>query len=143
LKFWQSLVDPRSASPIGLGYLKEKMDSRTSFGLLRKLFAVALLLAAFQLVGVQRAGAITFTPVFTFDPAISSAVQQQQQQATNEALANFAKYFQPSRINVRVVFSFKTSATPVLWARAARPGSISGIAFISPRRSLIFSPTTI
>jgi hypothetical protein len=83
------------------------MDSRTSFGLLRKFFAVAFLVAAFLVAGVQPADAITFTPVYTFDPATSSAVQQQQQQATNEALTNFAKYFQPSGITVRVDFSFK------------------------------------
>lgn len=82
------------------------MDSLTSFRLIR-FFSAAFLAAAFQLLGLRTAGALTFTPVFTVDPATPAAVQQQQQQATTEAVNNFAKYFQPSGINLRVDFTFR------------------------------------
>ena len=64
-------------------------------------------IATIQLAAVATASALTFTPVFTFDPATPPAVQQQQQQATTQALTNLAKFFQPSNITVRVEFQFK------------------------------------
>ncbi|MDQ3201293.1 MAG: hypothetical protein M3Q94_03880 [Pseudomonadota bacterium] len=63
--------------------------------------AVALLFA-----GIASTQAISFTPVFTFDPNTTPTVRQQQQQATTDALNNLAKYFQPSNITLRVDFKF-------------------------------------
>src|SRR3954466_5356167 len=60
-----------------------------------------------QLIALATASALTFTPVFTFDPATTPVVQQQQQQATTQALTNLARFFQPSNITVRVQFQFK------------------------------------
>lgn len=79
------------------------MASHLSLKPCRKLFLAAL----FVVLGITSANALTFTPVFTFDPATPPAVQQQQQQATTEALNNLAKYFQPSNIAVRADFKFR------------------------------------
>ncbi len=79
------------------------MASHLSLKLRRPLFLAAL----FVVLGLTSANALTFTPVFTFDPATPPAVQQQQQQATTEALNNLAKYFQPSNITVRADFKFR------------------------------------
>src|SRR6266404_1092580 len=83
------------------------MDSHVSVKLLRKTFCGVLLIIVIQLAAVATARALGFAPVFTFDPATPAAVQQQQQQATTEALTNLAKYFQPSNITVRVDFKFR------------------------------------
>lgn len=79
------------------------MASNLSLKLRRKL----LLAALFAVLSFTSANALTFTPVFTFDPATPPAVQQQQQQATTDALNNLAKYFQPSNITVRADFKFR------------------------------------
>jgi hypothetical protein len=79
------------------------MASHLSLKLRRKLFLAPL----FVVLSITSAKALTFTPVFTFDPATPPAVQQQQQQATTEALNNLARYFQPSNITVRADFKFR------------------------------------
>jgi hypothetical protein len=67
----------------------------------------AFIAIAIQLAAIASTQAITFIPVITVDPATTPAVQQQQQQATTDALTNFAKYFQPSNITVRVEIKFR------------------------------------
>lgn len=82
------------------------MNLQASLKQRRKLLLAPLALAL-QLAAVASTQALTFTPVFTFDPNTTPTVQQQQQQATNEALTNLAKYFQPSNITLRVDFKFQ------------------------------------
>jgi hypothetical protein len=83
------------------------MDSKNFLKLGRNPnLAKLLCIIALQFAAVGGTRALTFEPVFTFDPSTSASVQQQQEQATRQALDNFAKYFQPSNITVRVEFTF-------------------------------------
>lgn len=83
------------------------MDSTDFLKLGRKLnIANLACVIALQFVAVAGLRALTFEPVFTFDSSTSASVQQQQEQATRQALDNFAKYFQPSNITLRVEFTF-------------------------------------
>ena len=72
---------------------------------LRRRFSLVLLSLLVAFAATSRA--LTFTPVYTVDPATPTSVQQQQIQATNSALATLATFFQPSNINLRVEFSFR------------------------------------
>src|SRR4051812_4881656 len=83
------------------------MSLRLSPASFRQIVGRLAAIAAIQLVGLATASALTFTPVFTFDPATPANVQQQQQQATTEAITTLARYFQPSNITLRVDFKFK------------------------------------
>lgn len=91
--------------------------------------AASFLTAIALLATIASSRALTFSPVFTVDPNTPPSVQDQQRQATIQALNNLATYFQPSNITLRVEFTFKNLGNTGTLGQAGPSGfqQINGI----------------